>query len=205
MIKMGITIEMIKQLRAETGAGVQDCRKALEQANANYAKAMEDLREKALVMAAKRADRPASQGRLELYSHGNGRIGVMVEINTETDFAGRSGTFASFAHEIALQVAAAAPSYVRDEDIPAEVIAEETQKVTERARGEGKPEAIIPRIVEGFLKKYKDEHVLLRQVYIRDDKVTVAQLLSQAAASVGENIVIRRFVRWELDDGEAAS
>jgi elongation factor Ts len=200
-----ITIEMIKQLRAETGAGIQDCCKALEQANANYEKAREDLREKAQVIAVNLANRPASYGRLELYSHGNGRIGVMVEIHTETDFAGRSGTFAIFAHEIALQIAAEAPIYVRDEDIPAEVLAQEIQKVSERARSEGKPEAIIARIVEGFLKKYKDEHVLLRQAYIRDDKMTVAQLLSQAVASVDENIVIRRFIRWELEGDEAAS
>ena len=205
---MGTTIEMIKQLREETGAGVLDCRKALEQANANYANALEYLRQGAQAAAARRADRPAAEGRLaamgrlEVYAHSNGRIGVMVEINTETDFAGRSGAFSVFAHEIALQIAAAAPLYVSDEDIPAETLRQEGEKAAGRARNEGKPEALIQRIVEGYLKKYRDQHVLLRQVYIRDDKLSVAQLLALASASVGEAVVIRRFVRWELDEGE---
>ncbi|HVN54330.1 MAG TPA: translation elongation factor Ts [Anaerolineaceae bacterium] len=195
-----ITTEMIKQLREKTGAGVLDCRKALEQANGDFDKATEILREKGLATAAKRADREASQGVVEIYSHGNGRVGVMVEVNSETDFVGRSETFRTFAHEIALQIAAASPLYIRDEDIPAEVIERETQKAAARGREEGKPETVIPRIVEGYLKKYKDETVLLRQVYIRDENLTIQQLLSQTVASVGENVIIRRFARWELGE-----
>jgi elongation factor Ts len=195
---MTTAIELIKLLREETGAGVMDCRNALEQANADYERARVLLQEKAAEAAARRADREVNQGRIELYAHGDGRVGVMVEIDTETDFASRSETIRAFAHEIALHVAAAAPLYVRDEDIPAEVLDEEGQKAAAKARAEGKAETLIPRIVEGTLKKYRERNVLLRQAYIRDDALTVAQLLSQAAASVGENIVIRRFARWEI-------
>jgi elongation factor Ts len=137
---------------------------------------------------------------VEVYSHGNGRVGVMVEVNCETDFAASSTAFRSFAHELALQVAAANPLYVRDADIPAAVLEEECRKAEMRAREEGKPEQIIPRILAGVLKKYQDQKVLRRQVYIRDDRLTVEQLLSQAIVAVRENIVIRRFVRWETGE-----
>ncbi len=199
---MAISIELIKQLREETGAGIQDCRKALEQANLEYGKALGILREQGMEKAALRVDRPTPQGIIEIYSHGGGQVGVMVEVNSETDFAARSPAFRAFVHEIALQVAAASPLYVRDEDIPAEALEMEAQKAANRARQEGKAEAIVPRIVEGYLKKYKEQTVLLRQPYIRDDKITVEQLLIQTASTVRENIVIRRFVRWELGDGD---
>ena len=193
------TIEMIKQLREETGAGVLTCRRALEAANTNYALALMDLREQAQAAAAKKSSREATQGTVEVYSQSNGRIGVMVEINCETDFASRSPAFRAFAHEIALQIAAEAALYLHDEDIPPAVLDEQAQKAAARARTEGKSAAILERIVEGYLKKYKNEHVLLRQVYIRDDTLTIADLLARAIAAVGENIVIRRFMRWELD------
>ncbi len=200
---MAITIEMIKQLREATGAGVMDCRKALEQADGDFNKALEFLQEKALATAAKRSDRQASEGTVELYSHGNGRVGVMVEVNSETDFVGRSDTFRTLAHELALQIAASSPRYIREEDIPADVIEHEKQINTARAREEGKPEAVIPRIVEGYLNKFKDEYVLMRQTYIRDETMTVQQLVNQAVVSLGENVVIRRFVRWELGETSA--
>lgn len=193
-------IELIKQLRLETGAGVQDCRKVLEQFNHDYAKALEYLREQGPETTAKHADRPALQGMVEVYTHGNGQVGVMVEVNCETDFSARSPVFRSFAHEIALQVAATAPRYIRDEDIPAEVLRAEAQKAEARARQAGKPEAIVSRIVAGLLEKYKNQAVLLRQAYIRDDSLTVEQLLDQAIATVRENIVIRRIVRWEAGE-----
>ena len=202
---MVLTIEAIKQLRKETNAGVMDCRQALEQADGNVAHALALLRDQGLEKAAKNADRPAMQGMIETYSHAGGRIGVMVEINSETDFAARSATLRIFAHEIALQVAAASPLFVRDEDIPAEALEKETQEAAERARQTGKPQAIRERIVEGQLRKFRDENVLLRQVYIRDESLTVAQLLGQAIAQVGENIIIRRFVRWELEPGDPAN
>ncbi len=199
---MAITTEMIKQLREATGAGVLDCRKALEQANGDLDKAINFLREKGLALAAKRADRTASEGVIELYSHGNGRVGVMVEINCETDFVSRSEAFRKFAHEIALQIAAAAPQFIREEDIPADILERETTIATARAREEGKPEAILPRIVEGYVNKFKDETVIMRQHYIRDESIKVQELYNQNLVALGENMVIRRFQRWQL--GEAS-
>ncbi len=195
---MNPTVETIKLLRSETGAGVMECRKALEQGNQNFDKALAYLRETAAAKAKKQADRQALEGKIELYSHNNGRIGVMVEINTETEFASRSEVFRTFAHEIALQITSAAPIYVRDEEIPQQVLDEQVQAATEKARTAGKPERIISQIVAGVLEKYKNEHVLLRQVYIRDDAITISQLINQAIHLTGENIVIRRFVRWEI-------
>ena len=199
---MAITTEMIKQLRESTGAGISDCKKALESANGDFDKAVEFLREKGMAIAAKRADRTASNGVIEMYSHSNGRVGVMVEINCETDFVANSESFRKFAHEIALQIAAAAPEYIREEQIPAEVIERETNIATVKAREEGKPENIIPRIVEGSLNKFKDETVLMRQNYIRDESVKIQEMFNSILVSLGENIVIRRFQRWQL--GEAS-
>lgn len=195
---MNPTIEAIKQLRAETGAGVMECCKALEQSSQDAAAALALLRESAADRAGKHTDREAPEGIIEVYAHNNGRIGVMVEINTETDFASRSAAFRHFAHEIALQITSAAPLYVRDEEIPQSVLNELTQAAAERARLAGKSEPIIARILPGVLEKYKNQHVLLRQMYIRDETLTVARLLSQAIGQIGEKIVIRRFTRWEI-------
>ncbi len=200
---MAITTEMIKQLREATGAGILDCRKALENADGDYNKAVDFLREKGLATAAKRSERRASEGVIELYNHGNGRVGVMVEVNSETDFVGRSEAFRGFAHEIALQVAAASPLYIREEDVPQEVLDHEAAIATAKAREEGKPENILPRIVEGNLNKFKDEVVLLRQKYIRDEDITIQQLLNDTVLKTGENIVIRRFARWALGETDA--
>ncbi len=200
---MGITTEQIKELREATGAGILDCRKALEQADGDFDKAVDYLREKGMATAAKRADREASQGMVELYSHGNGRVGVMVEVNCETDFVARSEAFRTFAHEIALQIAAAAPRYIRAEDIPPAELEHERDIAIARAREEGKPEAMLSRIADGRLEKFKDETVLLRQAYIRDESLTIENLLMQTIASTGENIVIRRFARWELGESTA--
>jgi elongation factor Ts len=197
---MEITTEMIKELREATKAGVLDCRKALESANGDFQKAVDFLREKGMATAAKRSDRQALNGIVELYSHGAGRVGVMVEVNCETDFVARSEQFRSFAHEIALQVAAASPKYIRTEEIPAEVIEHEREIAIARAREEGKPDAILPKIAEGRLEKFKDEVVLLRQVYIRDAERTVEKLLMETIAATGENIIIRRQARWELGE-----
>ena len=201
---MAVSIEQIKALREVTGAGVLDCRKALEQSGGDFDKAVEYLREKGLAMAAKRADREASEGVVELYSHGNGRVGVMVELNCETDFVARSETFRSFAHELALQVAAGAPQYVSPEDVPAEVLERERSTARLRALDEGKSEAVVERIVEGRLKKFLDEACLIRQTYVRDDNLTIQKLLMEKVAATGENLVIRRFVRWELGESTAS-
>ena len=200
---MEITTEMIKELRAATKAGVLDCRKALESADGDYQKAVDWLREKGMATAAKRAERQALNGMVELYSHGAGRVGVMVEVNCETDFVARSEQFRTFAHEVALQVAAAAPKYIKEEDIPADVLDHETEIAKARAREEGKPEAMLEKIALGRVEKFKDEVVLLRQPYIRDDKVTIGKLLLEQIAAIGENIVVRRIARWEL--GEASN
>jgi elongation factor Ts len=198
---MEITTEMIKELRSATNAGVLDCRKALTESDGDYQKAVDWLREKGMATAAKRADRTASNGVVELYSHGGGRVGVMVEVNCETDFVARSEAFRAFAHEVALQIAASAPHYVSDAEIPADVLAHESEIAKNRAMEEGKPEAVAEKIVEGRLNKFKDEACLLRQVYIRDENLTVEKLLHQVISSTGENVVIRRFQRWELGEG----
>ena len=197
---MEITTEMIKELRGATGAGILDCRKALTESGGDYERAVDYLREKGMATAAKRADRDASQGIVELYSHGNGRVGVMVEVNCETDFVARSEGFRQFAHEVALQIAAAAPLYVKETDIPQSVLDHEKEIAMARAREEGKPENLLEKIAEGRLAKYKDEVCLMRQASIRDEGVTMEQLLHQNIGSLGENIVIRRFQRWELGE-----
>jgi len=200
---MAITTEMIKSLRETTGAGILDCRKALEQSNGDMQSAMEYLREKGLATATKRSGRQASEGVVELYTHGNGRVGVMVELNCESDFVGRSEKFRNLAHELALQIAAASPLYVQESDIPAEVIESETRIATAKAKEDGKPDAILPRIIEGSLKKYKDEFVLMLQPYIRDESINVQELVNQNIAALGENIIIRRFARWALGETTA--
>jgi len=197
---MEITTEMIKELRAATNAGVLDCRKALESSKGDFQKAVDYLREKGLATAAKRADRVASQGMVELYSHGSGRVGVMVEVNCETDFVARSEQFRNFAHEVALQVAATGPKYIKAEEIPAEELEHEIEIAKARAREEGKPEKMLDKIAEGRLEKFKDEVVLLRQAYVRDEQVTIEKLLLDLVAAMGENIVVRRFARWELGE-----
>ncbi len=197
---MEITTDMIKELRTATGAGVLDCRKALTEADGDYQKAVDFLREKGLATAAKRAGRDVFEGKVELYSHGGGRVGVMVEVNCETDFVARSETFQNLAHEIALQIAASSPLYITAEDLPADVLEHEAEIARARAKEEGKADKVLDKIVEGRLEKFKDEVVLLRQPYIRDESLTIEKLILQAVAATGENILVRRFQRWELGE-----
>lgn len=197
---MAISIDMIKELRESTGAGILECRKALENANGDMKAALDFLREKGLATAKKRSARVASEGVVEVYSHGGGRVGVLVELNCETDFVGRSEAFRTLAHEIALQVAATSPLYISEEDIPADVLEHEEKIAATKAREEGKKEAIIPKIVEGSIKKYKDEFVLLNQAYVRDESVTIQDLINQNIASMGENVIVRRFARFGLGE-----
>jgi elongation factor Ts len=198
---MDITTDMIKELRAATNAGVLDCRKALQEANGDFQKAVDWLREKGMATAAKRADRDASNGTVELYSHGGGRVGVMVEVNCETDFVARSEQFRTLAHELALQIAAGAPKYVKPEDIPESVLEHEADIARARAKDEGKKGAVVDKIVEGRLEKFKDEVCLLRQPYVRDESTTIEKIIMQNVAAIGENVVVRRFQRWELGEG----
>ncbi|MBI5838509.1 MAG: translation elongation factor Ts [Chloroflexi bacterium] len=197
---MEITTEMIKELRAATSAPMLDCRKALQEANGDFQKAVDYLREKGMATAAKRADRDASNGVVELYSHGNGRVGVMVEVNCETDFVARSEQFRTLAHEIALQIAASAPKYVKAEQIPAAELEHEAEIAQARAREEGKPANVMEKIVQGRIEKYKDEVCLLHQTYIRDENINIEKLILQNVAAIGENVIVRRFQRWELGE-----
>ena len=197
---MAVTTDMIKKLRETTGAGILDVKNALTQTDGDFDKALDILREKGLATANKRSSRKASEGVIDLYSHGDGRVGVMVEVNSETDFVGRSESFRKFAHEVALQIAATSPLYIREEDIPQADLDHEAEIATAKAREEGKPEAIMPRIVEGAIKKYKDEMVLMRQAYIRDEAKTIQDLLNENIVALGESIIIRRFSRWSLGE-----
>jgi len=197
---MEITTEMIKQLRAATSAPMLDCRKALQEANGDYQKAVDWLREKGMVTAAKRADREASNGVVEMYSHGGGRVGVMVEINCETDFVARAEQFRNLAHEIALQIAASSPKYIKADEIPAAELEHEGEIARARAVEEGKPENVMAKIVEGRVEKYKDEVCLMRQTYIRDESLTIEKLILQNIAAIGESVIVRRFQRWELGE-----
>jgi elongation factor Ts len=197
---MAITTQQIKELRETTGAGVLDCRAALEHANGDFEKAVAYLREKGLAKAAKRADREASDGVIEVYSHGGGRVGVILELNCETDFVARSDAFRKLAHELALQIAAAAPNWITEEAVPASALDLEREVARNRAKEESKPEAAWDKIVDGRIQKYLDEVVLMRQLYIRDESKTIKELVSEAVGSIGENIVVRRFQRWELGE-----
>lgn len=197
---MEITTQMIKELRAATNAPMLDCRKALQEADGDFNKAVDWLREKGMATAAKRSDREASNGVVEMYSHGGGRVGVMVEINCETDFVARSEQFRTLAHELALQIAASSPKYIKAEEIPAAELEHEAGIARARALEEGKPENVLAKIVDGRVEKYKDEVCLMRQTYIRDETITVEKLVLQNVAAIGENVIVRRFQRWELGE-----
>ncbi len=194
---MEISIEMVKELRARTGAGVLDCRKALAETRGDIEAAIRILREQGLTEAAKRSGREAREGRIECYIHHGNRIAAMVELNCETDFVARTEGFIHLAHELAMQVAATNPRFLSKEDVPEEVLAEE--RAIYRSQIEGnKPPQVIERIVEGKLAKFYEEVCLLEQPSIRDPERRVKDLVSELAAQVGENVVVRRFVRFEL-------
>jgi elongation factor Ts len=200
---MAITTAQIKDLREKTGAGIMDCRNTLEEANGDMDKAVELLLEKGLSTVEERGERETLEGLVEVYNHGGGRVGVIVEVNCETDFVARSEPFQTLVHEIALQIAASSPLFVKPEDIPEEVLEAEKEAARAWAIEEGKPEKILDRIVEGRIKKFVDENSLYRQPYIRDDELTVEQLLLRNIAAIGENVVIRRFERYELGEETA--
>jgi elongation factor Ts len=197
---MTTSIAQIKELREKTGAGFLNWREALEASGGDLEKALEILRKKGLAAADKRAGRETNAGVLDLYSHGEGRIGVMVEVNCETDFVARTEEFRGFAHEIALQVAANSPLYLSKDDVPEEILTEQKDRSRRQAQEEGKPENVIERIIEGKMEKYYEQNCLLLQPYIRDDSVKIEELLKEMIATVGENITIRRFVRWSVGE-----
>ncbi len=197
---MAITAAMVKELREATSAGMLECKKALEEANGNMEEAVKLLRERGLAKAAKKAGRIAAEGIVASYIHG-GRVGVIVEINSETDFVSKNEEFQQFAKDIAMQIAASNPLYVRPEEVPAEVIESEKEILRNQALNEGKPEKIVDKMVEGRVQKYYKEVCLLEQSFIKDPDVTIDQLLKNLIAKIGENISIRRFVRYEVGEG----
>ncbi|MBP8950195.1 MAG: translation elongation factor Ts [Candidatus Promineofilum sp.] len=198
---MTITTEMVKELRGVTGAGVLEAKKALEQTDGNFDKAVDILREKGAARALKRADRAAKEGLVELYAHPGNRVGVMLELNCETDFVGRTEQFRELAHNLALHIAAASPRYLRSEDVPTAEIERETSVLKAQAIAEGKPEAIAEKMVAGRISKYYEEICLLEQPFVKDEKVKIKDMLAEATRTTGENVVVRRFVRYQL--GEA--
>ncbi len=196
-----ITAEMVKQLRERTGSGMMDCKKALTESNGNIEKAIEYLREKGLAAAAKKAGRIAAEGLVDSYIHGNGRIGVLVEVNIETDFAAANEDFKQLVKDIAMQIAAAKPEYVRREEVPTETLEKEMNILRAQARNEGKPEKIIEKMVEGRIEKFYKEICLLEQPWIKDPDKTIQQLVTEKISTIGENISVRRFARFERGEG----
>jgi elongation factor Ts len=194
----GITAQQVAELRAKTGAGMMDCKKALEESGGDMAKAEELLRVKYAARADKRADRAAGQGVIEIYLHFNGRVGTMVELNSETDFVANTAEFRQLAKDLALHVASARPIAVRIEDVPADVVERERRVAKAQVAEEKKPDAVKDKIVEGKLKKFYQENVLLEQPFVKDDKVTVGELVKALSGKTGEKVEIRRFARFEL-------
>lgn len=198
---MAVNASAVKELRERTGAGMLDCKKALEETNGDIDKAVDVLREKGLSAAANKAGRAATEGTVESYIHAGGRIGVLVEINCETDFVGKTDQFKSFARDIAMHIAAASPLYVRREEVPTEVVEKEKEILKAQALNEGKPEKIVDKMVEGRVNKYYEENCLLEQSFVKDPDKTISQLLNEKISTIGENISIRRFARFELGEG----
>lgn len=195
-----ITPQMVKDIRDRTGAPFIDCKKALEEVGGDYEKAIDVLRIKGLSKAAKKAGRETPEGVVTSYIHAGGKIGVMVEVNCETDFVARNQEFQAFTKEIAMQIAAANPSYITREDVPEKVLMREKEVMKAQVIESGKPENMAERIVEGKIIRFYEEICLLDQTYIRDPKIKISDLLKSLIAKIGENIVIRRFVRYQLGE-----
>ena len=195
-----ISAKLVKELREKTGAGMMDCKEALAASEADMTKAVEFLRKKGLATAQKRAGRATSEGTLAAYIHMGGKLGVLVEVNSETDFVAKNDQFQEFAKNIAMHIAASSPLGIRPEDVPPEVVAKEREIYAAQARETGKPEKVIEKIVEGKLKKFFEDSCLLQQRYVRNPEITVGDLLNELVAKFGENISIRRFVRFQVGD-----
>jgi elongation factor Ts len=195
-----ITAKMVKELRDATGAGVLEAKKALEATDGNFDKAVDVLREKGAARAAKRSGREVNEGVIEMYAHPGNRVGVMLELNCETDFVARNEQFTALAHELALPIAAMSPKYLTKEDVPQAALDREADVLRNQALAEGKPEQIVEKIVSGRMKKFYEEMVLLEQPFVKDDKITIGQMITTAISTTGENIKIRRFTRYELGE-----
>lgn len=203
MSDVQISAALVKDLRERTGAGMMDCKRALQETGGDLDAASEYLRKQGIASAGKKASRAANEGLVHAYIHQGGKIGVLVEINCETDFVARTDDFQVFCQEVAMQVAAASPLYVTRDEVPEEVVAKEREIYREAALNEGKPENVADRIVEGKVQKYFEQVCLLEQPYIRDSDKTVEELLKETIASLGENIQIARFTRYVLGEGAA--
>lgn len=197
---MAITAQDVARLREMTGAGMMDCKRALTEHEGNFDKAVQWLREKGIASAAKRSGRTANEGVIGSYVHMGGKIAVLVELNCETDFVARNDEFQKLARELAMQIASANPTYLQPEDIPEDVLARETEIAENLARNEGKPDAALPKIIEGRVRKFREESSLLTQSYIREPKRSVSELIEDARAKLGENIQVRRFVRYQVGE-----
>lgn len=198
---MEVTATMIKDLRERTGAGMSDCKKALTEVSGDVDKAIDYLRAKGLAKAAKKAGREATEGMVYSYIHGNGRIGVLIEVNCETDFVARNEDFVAFTRDVAMQIAAMAPQFVRKDEVSADVVAREREVLLAKAKESGKPEPVIAKIVDGQIAKWLNEICLLDQPFVKDSDKTIETLQQELIAKIGENIKIRRFVRFELGEG----
>lgn len=198
---MMISMEMVKELRERTGAGVLDCKKALAEKDGDMEKAIEFLREKGLAAAAKKAGRISAEGIVEAYIHGEGRIGVLLELNCETDFVAKTPAFKELARNLAMQVAASRPEFVQREDVPEEALAKEREILRAQALNEGKPEKVVEKMVEGRIEKYYKEVCLLEQPYIKNPDIAVKDLIVEQISKIGENIKVRRFARYEVGEG----
>ena len=196
-----VTAAMVKELRELTGAGMMDCKKALTETEGNIEKAVDFLREKGLAAAAKKAGRVAAEGVVETYVHGGGRIGVMVEINCETDFVAKTDDFKNLAHDIALQIAAKNPTVVRREEVSEDVLEHEREVLRAQALNEGKPANIVEKMIVGRIEKYYKEVCLMEQEFIKDPDKTISQLINEHIAKIGENITVRRFTVYQLGEG----
>lgn len=197
---MKITTKMVKDLRDATGAGVLDAKKALENANGDFDGAVDILREKGAARAAKRSDREADEGVIELYSHPGNRLGVILELNCETDFVARGDEFQNLAHDLALHIAGLNPQYIEREDVPQEELDRELNVLRSQAAAEGKPPQIIEKMVEGRINKFYEEVCLMEQKFVKDDKVTIKEKITEVIRKTGENIIVRRFARYELGE-----
>ena len=195
-----ISANLVKELREKTGAGMMECKKALESANGDIDRAVQTLREQGQARAASKAGRTAKEGLVFSYIHPGDRLGVLLELNCETDFVARTDDFRNLAKDLAMQIAAASPLVVTREELPKELIEKEREIYRTQAKNEGKPEKILDRIVDGKLEKYFQEAVLMEQIFVKDQNVTIKELIASAVAKIGENIIARRFVRFRLGE-----
>ena len=199
---MEISAGLVKELREKTGAGMMDCKKALQETSGDFEKAIDYLRKKGIASASKKAGRLAKEGAVASYIHGEGRVGVLLEVNCETDFVARTEQFRAFVRDIAMHIAAASPSWVSPEEVPADIIAKEKEIAIAQMQASGKPAAVLEKIAEGKIKKFYEDNCLLQQAFVKDPNKTIELLTKELIATLGENIGVRRFTRYALGEGK---